>query len=184
MPPGRAGIDALITRTALAAGIVCWDELMPHHVVAGALVGPQGVLLVHRSPNRRYYPDCWDFPGGHIEPGESAADALARELREEIGVEATITGAPALRVVEDETADDGLVLQLWLITAWAGEPANLAPEEHDELRWVDVHDVSALDLAHPSVLALLAELPGGTAANSPRRQSHPVDDPRPSLLVR
>ncbi|MGO2822231.1 MAG: NUDIX domain-containing protein [Brachybacterium tyrofermentans] len=130
---------------------------MPHHVVAGALVGPQGVLLVHRHPDRRYYPDCWDFPGGHIEPGESAANALARELREEIGVDATITGAPDLRVMENETADDGLVLQLWIVTEWDGEPTNLAADEHDELRWVAAHDVSALDLAQPSYLAFLAE---------------------------
>ena len=130
---------------------------MPHHVVAGALVGPQGVLLVHRHPDRRYYPDCWDFPGGHIEPGESAANALARELREEIGVDATITGAPALRVVEKGTADDGLVLQLWIVTNWGGEPANLATDEHDELQWADAHVVPALDLARPSYLAFLAE---------------------------
>lgn len=130
---------------------------MPHHVVAGALLGPQGVLLVHRSPKRRYYPDCWDFPGGHIEPGESAAAALVRELRGEVGVDATITGARALRFVENGMADDGLVLQLWIVTNWGGEAANLATDEHDELRWVDAHDVSALDLAHPSYLAFLAE---------------------------
>ncbi|WP_193106695.1 NUDIX domain-containing protein [Brachybacterium sp. FME24] len=130
---------------------------MPHHVVAGALVGPQGVPLAHRHPDRRYYPDCWDFPGGHIELGESAADALARELREEIGVDATIAGPPDLRVVENETADDGVVLQLWFVTEWDGEPTNLATDEHDELRWVSASDVSALRLAHPSYRRFLAE---------------------------
>ncbi|MGO2608257.1 MAG: NUDIX domain-containing protein [Brachybacterium tyrofermentans] len=154
---------------------------MPHHVVAGALVGPQGVLLVHRHPDRKYYPGCWDFPGGHIELGESAADALARELREEIGVDATITGAPALRVVENEGADDGLVLQLWFVTEWEGEPTNLATDEHDELRWVAVRDVSALDLAHPSYLMFLTEWADGIGANVPPPASTP--GPRPGRIT-
>ncbi|MGP5387313.1 NUDIX domain-containing protein [Brachybacterium tyrofermentans] len=150
---------------------------MPHHVVAGALVGPQGVLLVHRSPDRRYYPDCWDFPGGHIEPGESAADALARELREEIGVDATISGLPDLCVAEDEDADDGMVLQLWIVTEWNGEPSNLATEEHADLRWVDAHDVSALHLAHPSYGPFIIECAdghrGARAANSLEQEPEP-----------
>ncbi|MGY1698758.1 NUDIX domain-containing protein [Geodermatophilus sp. SYSU D00766] len=35
---------------------------------------------------RRWYPDAWDFPGGHLEPGEDEPAAPARELSEELGV--------------------------------------------------------------------------------------------------
>jgi 8-oxo-dGTP diphosphatase len=42
-----------------------------HIVVCGALVENGAVLLVHRSPTRRAYPDLWDLPGGHVEAGES-----------------------------------------------------------------------------------------------------------------
>ena len=106
---------------------------------------------------------------------------LARELREEIGVDATITGAPALRVVENEGADDGLVLQLWFVTEWEGEPTNLATDEHDELRWVAVRDVSALDLAHPSYLMFLTEWADGIGANVPPPASTP--GPRPGRIT-
>ena len=41
------------------------------------------VLLAHRSPNKRAYPDTWDLSGGVIEDGESELGALARELHEE-----------------------------------------------------------------------------------------------------
>ena len=55
-----------------------------HVVVCGALVENGAVLLVHRSPTRRAYPDLWDLPGGHVEAGESELKALAREMDEEL----------------------------------------------------------------------------------------------------
>lgn len=55
------------------------------HVVAGVLVRGAEVLLGHRSPDRRWYPDVCDFPGGHVEPGEDERAALDRELCEEVG---------------------------------------------------------------------------------------------------
>ena len=55
-------------------------------VVVGALVRDGRVLLGHRRPDKRAYPDVWDLPGGVMEDGESELDALARELREELGV--------------------------------------------------------------------------------------------------
>ena len=58
-----------------------------HEVVVGALVREGRVLLVHRSPNRRAYPDVWDLPGGHIETDESELGALTREMHEELGVQ-------------------------------------------------------------------------------------------------
>lgn len=63
-----------------------------HEVVVGALVREGRVLLVHRSPNRRAYPDVWDLPGGHVEKDESELDALAREMHEEVGVQ-IVTGS-------------------------------------------------------------------------------------------
>src|SRR4051794_1560231 len=44
------------------------------------------VLLARRSPKRRIYPDVWSFPGGHVDEGETLAEALIRELNEEVGV--------------------------------------------------------------------------------------------------
>jgi 8-oxo-dGTP pyrophosphatase MutT (NUDIX family) len=65
-----------------------------HHVVAAILRRADQVLLCHRSPRRRWYPDVWDFPGGHVEPGERPEDALRREVAEELGA-ATVTARPA-----------------------------------------------------------------------------------------
>src|SRR5215213_6269328 len=47
------------------------------------------VLLGRREAGRAFYPGVWDVLGGHLEPGETSEQALARELREEVGVTPT-----------------------------------------------------------------------------------------------
>ena len=123
-------------------------------VCVGALVardeGGVRILLGHRSATRPFFPNVWDLPGGHCEPGESREQTLVRELQEELG----ITPA-AWRPLGDlhETvpgSDASVVLHLYEVTAWTGEPVIRAPEEHDELAWFRIDDACTLALAHPS----------------------------------
>jgi len=51
-----------------------------------------------------------------------------------------------------------MVQDVWVITSWSGEPANLAVDEHDELRWVAAEELPHLDLAHPEYLQFLVGL--------------------------
>jgi 8-oxo-dGTP pyrophosphatase MutT (NUDIX family) len=83
----QSALPSLSSRSgrSLVAG-PCFDPRM-HRVVLGALVREGRVLLVHRSPNKRAYPNVWDLPGGVIEFGESELSALTRELHEELGVQ-------------------------------------------------------------------------------------------------
>lgn len=115
-------------------------------VVVGALVRDGRVLMVHRSPQRRWYPDVWDLPGGHVETGEDPRAALVRELREELGIHAEVSGEPIART----TAHD-FVLDVWAVHTWGGEPVNLAPEEHDDLAWLTPQDLTGRALAHPDL---------------------------------
>jgi 8-oxo-dGTP diphosphatase len=128
------------------------DPSARHDVVAGALVRDGRVLLAHRSPHRRWYPDVWDLPGGHLEPGESAGQALVRELAEELGV--TVTGCSVVGVLEESD----LRLTVLRVDHWDGEPVNAAPGEHDELRWCTAADLAGLALASPRYPALLGGL--------------------------
>jgi 8-oxo-dGTP diphosphatase len=117
-----------------------------HLVVAGVLCRGAQALLVHRTPQREWYPNTWDLPGGHVEPGEAPPRALERELREELGVAATVTG-PSLAHVQGSD----FRMDIWAISVWRGEPANLAPAEHDDLRWFTAAELTVIRLADPRI---------------------------------
>lgn len=127
-----------------------------HRVAAVILLRPGQVLLCHRSPWRRWYPDVWDFPGGHIEPGELPEHALRREVAEELGARLEGTdGGPVLHRTEPRT---GLDLTLWVSRRWQGTIANLEPEEHDAIGWFGKEQLDGLAFAHPSYPGLLRDL--------------------------
>jgi 8-oxo-dGTP diphosphatase len=58
--------------------------------VVAAVVRRGDAILVTRRPDRPGRPGQWEFPGGKVEPGEAEADALRRELREELGCEVEV----------------------------------------------------------------------------------------------
>ena len=131
---------------------------MVHEIVVGALLRGGRALLVHRRADRHDFPDRWSLPGGHVEPGEPPVDALVRELREELGVEAVVSGVPSLHLEHRPGTADGMVQDVWVVTDWAGSASNLAEEEHDELRWVTAEELPHLDLAHSEHLPFLRDL--------------------------
>src|SRR6476646_9902066 len=106
-----------------------------HGVVTGALVREGRVRLVHRSPNRRAYPGVWDLPGGHIETGETELAALTREMHEELGVQIATGSATHLCRLDAGRGGESVRLSAWLVGEWQVTPSNVAPDEHDEIRW-------------------------------------------------
>jgi 8-oxo-dGTP diphosphatase len=117
-------------------------------VVVGALVSEGRVLLVQRSPNKRARPGVWDLPGGVIEAGESELAALARELHEELGVEISTGSSSHLGRVTAGPVEEPALLSAWLVREWKGTPANVAPEEHDEIGWFGLAELPP----HPHVV--------------------------------
>ena len=121
-------------------------------VAAGALLEEGRILLCHRSPDRRWYPNVWDLPGGHVEPGEDCRQALKRELLEELGIE---TGPLAAKPLDQISTPD-FEMSIWLVVNWEGLPENRAKEEHDTIGWFTASELRALNLAHPAYLSLLS----------------------------
>ena len=112
------------------------------------------MLLCHRHPDRAWYPNVWDLPGGHIEPSEEPVDALARELREELRIEVRRRLASPFQQMTDAAL--GVELMIWLLD-WDGVVVNDAPDEHDELRWMTADELRQVPLAHPSYVQLLTD---------------------------
>lgn len=119
-------------------------------VVAGLLRRGQQILLCHRRANRSHYPNVWDLPGGRVELGETLVETLQRELEEELGIVARPSQTTPWMVL----TDDNLRLHVFLVDEWTGEPANVARDEHDEIRWVSQHEVGGLTLADDSYVRL------------------------------
>jgi 8-oxo-dGTP diphosphatase len=124
-------------------------------VVTAALVREGRVLLVRRSRHRRAYPGVWDLPGGHIETGETELAALTREMHEELGVHIATGSATHLCRLDAGRGGESVRLSAWLVGEWKGTPTNVAPDEHDEIRWFRPEEFPPL--AHERLGTALAE---------------------------
>ncbi len=123
-------------------------------VVAALVVRDGRVLLCHRSPERRWYPDVWDLAGGHVGAGESPARALVRELREELGVSIAEPTGPELARLVTAAVD----MRVWVVRSWTGELANTAPAEHDRIAWFEASELAGLRLADHSYVLLITRV--------------------------
>jgi len=134
----------------------------PVLVVAAALVDDLDdptVLLAARRAVPARLAGRWEFPGGKVDPGETAEDALHREIREELGVRVALGGELVGPDAGAWGLSDGYVMRLWLAELVEGTPAPLV--EHDELRWLPVGqwlDVPWLDADVRIVEALAARV--------------------------
>jgi len=134
----------------------------PVLVVAAALVDDLDdptVLLAARRAVPARLAGRWEFPGGKVDPGETAEDALHREIREELGVRVALGGELVGPDAGAWGLSDGYVMRLWLAELVEGTPAPLV--EHDELRWLAVGqwlDVPWLDADVRIVEALAARV--------------------------
>ena len=112
-------------------------------VAVGVLIRADGAVLFSRRPAGRAYAGWWEFPGGRIEPGKTVGQALARELREELGIE--VRGSHPWVMRERVYPHAHVRLNFQRIVSWIGEP--------------QAHEGQALAWRHPSAIALAPMLP-------------------------
>ncbi|MBD8636017.1 Nudix family hydrolase [Stenotrophomonas sp. CFBP 13725] len=101
------------------------------HVVAGVITDARGRVLLNRRTEHSDLAGLWEFPGGKREPGETSEQALARELHEELGIEADI--GDWLMDVPQCYPDKDLVLEVRHVRSWKGTPRG---REGQAITWV------------------------------------------------
>ena len=127
--------------------------------VVCALIERDGLMLMAQRPPHKHLGLKWEFPGGKIEPGESAEAALHREIREELGCAIEI-----LRALPRTThAYEKIAIEMIPFVARLAEgSAEPVAHEHVALRWIKPSELSKLDLPaadDPIVAAYLALRP-------------------------
>ena len=128
----------------------------PRLRVAAAVVLREGRVLLTRRPPGGPLGLLWEFPGGKIEPGESVAAALVREVAEELGV--TAVPGEVLEVARHDYAH-GLAVEIHFVRCELG-PGSLVPGAGvHEVRWAapgEVHPEDVLEADRPFLARLAA----------------------------
>ena len=122
------------------------DPSGPIHVAVGVLRRSDGTVFVAQRRPGRHLGGQWEFPGGKLEPGESARAALARELREEIGVE-VLDARPLIRF-PCRYPDRRVRLDVFEVSRWGGRPHG---REGQAIDWVAPGELRRRDLVAGAV---------------------------------
>ncbi len=99
-------------------------------VAAAVIERPDGLFLMASRPEGKVYAGWWEFPGGKVEAGETARQALERELREELGIEVEQAWPWLNRIFAYPHAT--VMLRFFRVTRWRGEPH---PHEGQQFAW-------------------------------------------------
>ncbi len=111
------------------------------HVIAGALADADGRVLIAQRPRGRHMAGRWEFPGGKLGFGENSLAGLKRELAEELGI--VVREARPLIRLRHSYPDRRVLLDVWQVTAYDGEPKSL---ESQALAWAQPDELPAHDL--------------------------------------
>lgn len=109
-------------------------------VVAGIIREHDGPrVLLSQRPAHKHQGGCWEFPGGKVEPGESPAQALSRELHEELGID--VQSSTAFMTIDHDYPDLSVRLLFREVMAWSGLPHG---REQQPLDWFAPVDLASL----------------------------------------
>jgi 8-oxo-dGTP diphosphatase len=125
-------------------------------VAAAVIRDREQRVLIARRAESQHQGGLWEFPGGKLEPGEEPRAALVRELREELGIEVQVA-RPLIKLAHDYP-DKQVLLDVWEVTAFSGEPRGL---EGQPLAWVTARQLAGYEFpAANRPIVAAASLPG------------------------
>ena len=107
-------------------------------VAACALVDADGRVLIAQRPEGKQLAGLWEFPGGKVEPGETPAEAVVRELAEELGVTTQIAWLAPLTFASHSYETFHLLMPLFVCRRFTGTARGL---EGQSIKWVRPKDM-------------------------------------------
>lgn len=128
-------------------------------VVAVALINENDEILVQKRPAGRSMAGLWEFPGGKIEPGETAEAALVREINEELGILVSESDLVPFSFASAALDDRQLMLLLYVCYRWTG---TAQPLDAQKIEWVGratLGDLTMPPADAPLVVALQRAAP-------------------------
>jgi 8-oxo-dGTP diphosphatase len=115
--------------------------------VVAAVIERGGLILIGQRKPRGRHALKWEFPGGKVEAGEESGEALVRELREELGIEARV-GEEIERYDFSYSTGNVTRLIFFLVREFTGEPVNL---DFAQIAWVPRNQLPDYDFLEGDV---------------------------------
>ena len=109
-------------------------------VSAIALINDQNQVLYAQRPKGKNMEDLWEFPGGKLEPGETAEKAIQRELMEELSLHVELDDLIPLTFASQEYDDFIMIMPLFICKKWSG---SIHPNEGQAYAWVNLEDLKS-----------------------------------------
>lgn len=128
-------------------------------IVAAAIIEADGRYLITRR-QKGHFEGLWEFPGGKLRAGETLAECLQRELREELGIEVSV--GEKLETITWHYPDRTVILHFFRCRLAGGE---IAPREGQAMAWVTPGELERYPFP-PADASLIARLRG--SQSSPR----------------
>ncbi len=110
-------------------------------LVSAGIIHRDGQVLVGQRRRADRHPLKWEFPGGKVEQGETPQQALVRELREELQIEATV-GSELARYEHEYPSGSRVHLLFFAIPAYTGQ---VKGQVFEQIQWVDLHSLPGFD---------------------------------------
>ncbi|SES99513.1 8-oxo-dGTP diphosphatase MutT [Thalassotalea agarivorans] len=110
------------------------------HVAVGVIFQNDAFYLTKRADNV-HQGGKWEFPGGKVETGETVAQALQRELQEEVAID--VLACQPLLIIEHDYGDKQVKLEVFIVDQFQGEPT---AQEGQQEQWFSLEELSEIDL--------------------------------------
>jgi 8-oxo-dGTP diphosphatase len=109
-------------------------------VSAIALINDQNQVLYAQRPKGKNMEGLWEFPGGKLEPGETAETAIQRELMEELSLHVELDDLIPLTFASQKYDDFIMIMPLFICKKWSG---SIHPNEGQSYSWVNLEDLKS-----------------------------------------